>query len=137
MWAAYAALSALFAAVTAILTKLGVENVSGSLATAIRTATVLLMSWMIVFISGEQRALAAVSPRTMLFLTLSGVATGLSWLCYNRALQLGSVSQVAPVDKLSVVLAVILAFLFLGETPTAKTIVGGLLIAAGTLVMVL
>ena len=137
MWAVFAALSALFAAATAILTKLGVEGVSGALATAIRTVTVLVMSWLIVFVTGGQREFASVPPRSLLFLTLSGIATGLSWLCYNRALQLGNVSQVAPVDKLSVVLVMILAFLFLGETPGIKTIIGGVLITAGTLVMIL
>ena len=136
MWLLYALLAALFAAVTAILAKIGIEGVNSHLATAIRTAVVLVMAWGIVFLTGAQSGLAGISRRSWIFLILSGLATGLSWLFYFRALQLGKVSQVVPIDKLSVVFTMILAFILLREEFNAKSIVGGLLIAAGTLLLV-
>ena len=137
MWVVYAALSALFAALTSILAKLGINNVDSNLGTAIRTAVVLVMAWGIVFFTGKHHGIANIAGRSWLFLILSGVATGLSWLCYFKALQMGDVSKVVPIDKLSVVITMALAFVFLGEAVTAKSIVGGALIAAGTLVLVL
>lgn len=136
MWIAFALLSALFAALTSIFAKIGIENVNSNLATAVRTAVVLLMAWGIVFATGKQQQLADISTRSWLFLTLSGVMTGLSWLCYFYALQLGEASKVVPVDKFSVVITMFLAFFILGEALTWKTVLGGLLITAGTLVLV-
>jgi len=136
MWAVFAMLSALFAAATSILAKVGIQGVNSNLATAIRTAVVLLMAWGIVFLTGKQHDIVNMTPRTWLFLALSGVATGLSWLFYYKALQMGDASKVVPVDKFSVVISMILAFTFLGEALTAKTIIGGLLITAGTLTLI-
>lgn len=137
MWFVYALLSAVFAALTSILAKVGIEGIKSDLATAIRTAVVLVMAWIIVFITGAQNGINNISKKSWVFLILSGIATGLSWLCYYKALQIGEVSKVAPVDKFSVVITMILAFLFLNETPTSKTILGGIFIAIGTLIMVL
>lgn len=137
MWLVLALLSALFAALTSILAKIGIENVNSHLATAIRTVVVVGMAWGMVFLTHAQDGLSGISKRSWLFLILSGLATGASWLCYYKAIQMGDVSKVAPVDKLSVVLTLILAFVFLHEQFTAKSLIGCLLIAAGTLVMVL
>ena len=137
MWIIYALLSALFAAVTAILAKIGIEGVNSNLATAIRTVVVLIMAWGIVFITGKQHEVVNITQKSWLFLGLSGVATGISWLFYYKALQIGEASKVVPVDKLSVVISMVLAFFILGEAVNTKTIIGGLLIAFGTLVMVL
>jgi transporter family protein len=137
MWIVYALLSAFFAALVSILAKIGIENVNSNLATAIRTVVVLALAWGIVFATGKHSELSAVSNKSWLFLTLSGVATGISWLCYYKALQLGEVSKVMPVDKLSLVFGMVLAFLILKEVVTIKTIIGGLLIVMGTLVLVL
>lgn len=136
MWAVFALLSAVFAALTSILAKIGMENVNSNLATAIRTVVVLVMAWIIVFATGKQQQIADISVRSWLFLALSGVATGLSWLCYFYALQIGEASKVAPVDKFSVVITMVLAFFILGEAATLKTIIGGLLITAGTLALI-
>lgn len=137
MWKVYAILSAVFAALTAILAKIGVKNVNPNVATAIRTVIILLMSWGIVMAAGEMKHLKTITKHNLLFLCLSGVATGLSWLFYFKALQEGPVSKVAPIDKFSVALSIGLAFIFLHETPDLKTIIGGLLIIAGTVIMVL
>ena len=137
MWIWFALLSAVFAARTSILAKIGIEGVDSTLATAIRTAVVLVMAWGIVFLTGKQHGIADIGPRSWLFLALSGLATGASWLFYYRALQLGEASKVAPIDKLSVVLTMILAFVILHETVTVKGIIGGALIAAGTLILIL
>ena len=137
MWFLFALLSALFAALTSILAKVGIKGVPSNLATGIRTVVVLAMAWGMVFLTGEQTALARVSVRSWLFLILSGLATGASWLCYYRALQLGEVSKVAPVDKLSVVITLALAFLLLHEPFTLKSLAGCVLLAAGTLLLVL
>jgi transporter family protein len=135
-WFAWALLSAFFAALTALLAKLGVAHVNSNLATAIRTSVILVFTWGIALATGGAPELAAVAPRTWLLLAASGVATGLSWLCYFRALQLGDVAQVAPVDKLSVALAVVLAVVFLGEKVGAQQAAGIALIVVGVLVMV-
>ena len=137
MWAVYAALSAVFAAATSILAKYGMDGINSNLATALRTGVVLIMAWMMVFITGAQRGLREITLRGAVFLVLSGIATGLSWLCYFRALQLGEVSKVVPIDKMSVVLTLVFAALFLGENWNFKSVVGALLITAGTLVMAL
>lgn len=137
MWFFFALLSAVFAALTSILAKVGVQGVDSNLATALRTAVVLAMAWGMVFLTGAQSGLSSVSRRSWLFLILSGLATGASWLCYYRALQIGEVSKVVPVDKLSVVITLALAFVFLHETVTPKSLLGCLLIGAGTLLMVL
>ena len=137
MWVWFALLSAVFAALTSILAKIGIEGVDSNLATAIRTAVVLVMAWGIVFLTGKQHGIADIGPRSWLFLVLSGLATGASWLFYYRALQLGEASRVAPIDKLSVVLTMALAFLILHETVTVKGLIGGALIAAGTFVLIL
>ena len=137
MWFVFALLSAVFAALTSILAKVGIEGIDSNLATAIRTGVVLMMAWGIVWVSGTVGGISAISTRGWGFLILSGLATGASWLCYYRALQIGEASRVVPVDKFSVVITMILAFLFLHETVDWKTIVGGVLITAGTLVMVL
>lgn len=136
-WFFWALLSAVFAALTAILAKVGVENVNSNLATAIRTAVILVFSWGLVWALGEARGLSTLNRRTVVFLVLSGLATGLSWLCYFRALQHGKASQVAPIDKLSVVLAIGLAGTFLGEKLTWHEWLGGLLILAGAIVIAL
>lgn len=137
MWLVFALLSAVFAALTSILAKVGMEGINSNLATAIRTGVVLIMAWGIVWVSGTVGGISAISTRGWGFLILSGLATGASWLCYYRALQIGEASRVVPVDKFSVVITMVLAFLFLHETVDWKTIVGGVLITAGTLVMVL
>ena len=137
MWWFYALLSALFASLTAIFAKLGIANVNSNLATAIRTVVILVIAWGIVFAKGETKGLATLSRHNLFFLLISGVATGLSWIFYFRALQLGKVSQVAPVDKLSVALTVVLSVVILQETLTIKTAIGAVCIVAGTLVMIL
>ena len=137
MWVIYALLSAVFAALTSILAKMGIENVNSNLATAIRTAVVLVMAWGIVFISGKQNEIPDIGQKSLIFLILSGCATGLSWLFYYKALQIGEVSKVAPIDKLSVVISIILAFVILRETVSAKSVIGGLLIAAGAVILAL
>ncbi len=137
MWFVFALLSAVFAALTSILAKVGIDGVNSNLATAIRTAVVLLMAWGMVFLTGTQSGIGGISKKSWIFLILSGLATGASWLCYYRALQMGDASKVVPVDKLSVVITLILAFVFLHEKFTAKSLVGAVLITAGTLVMVL
>ena len=137
MWFVFALLSAFFAALTAILAKIGIENVNSNLATAIRTVVVLIIAWGIVFITGKHGEIANITQKSWIFLILSGCATGLSWLFFYKALQIGEASKVIPVDKLSVVLSLIFAFVILGEALTVKTIIGGLLIAIGTLVLAL
>ncbi|MDR0804815.1 MAG: EamA family transporter [Oscillospiraceae bacterium] len=137
MWVVYALLSALFAALTSIFAKVGIENVNSNLATAIRTVVVLVMAWGIVFLTGKQGGLSDIGNKSWLFLILSGTATGLSWLFYYKALQLGDASKVIPVDKFSVVISIVLAFVILGETLTAKTIIGGVFITLGTFVLIL
>lgn len=137
MWLVFALGSAVFAALTSILAKIGIEGVSSNLATAVRTAVVLVMSWGMVFLTGAQSGLSEISKKSWQFLILSGLATGTSWLCYYKALQMGEASKVVPVDKLSVVITLVLAFLFLHEQFTTKSAVGCLLIGAGTLLMVL
>jgi transporter family protein len=136
-WIFWALLSALFAAATAVLAKVGVAHVDSNLATAIRTTVVLVFAWAIAIVLGKHGEIRQVDGRAWLFLTLSGLATGLSWLCYFRALQLGPASRVAPLDKLSVVLVMVFAVLFLGEKLSPAALVGGGLIAAGAVVMVL
>ncbi|PIM92984.1 hypothetical protein CI111_06555 [Fusobacterium animalis] len=137
MWAIFAILSAIFAALTSILAKVGIEGVNSNLATAIRTIVVVLMAWFMVFITGNQNGIVDISKKSWIFLILSGLATGASWLCYYKALQLGEVSKVVPIDKLSIVITIILAFIFLGEQITLKTLIGCCLIVAGTFVMIL
>lgn len=137
MWIVYALLSALFAALTSVLAKLGISDVNSNLATAIRTTVVLVIAWGIVFLTGKQQGIEDITRRSWVFLILSGLATGLSWLFYYKALQIGKVSQVVPIDKLSVVISMALAFMFLGERLTVKAVLGGILITAGTLVLVL
>ena len=137
MWILFAILSAVFAALTSILAKVGIEDVNSNLATAIRTIAVVGMAWLIVFITNAQTGIGNISGRSWLFLILSGLATGASWLCYFYAIKIGEVSKVAPIDKLSVVITVVLAIIFLHEEFTWKTGVGTGLITAGTLVMIL
>lgn len=137
MWWIYSLLSAFFASLTAIFAKLGVANINSNLATAIRTVVILVLVTSIVMFRGEYKGLATLSKRDVMFLVLSGMATGLSWLFYFKALQLGEVSKVAPIDKLSVVLTVLLAFIFLGETLSAKTLLGVSLVVAGTVVLII
>jgi transporter family protein len=137
VWILFALLSAVFAALTSILAKIGIEKVDSNLATAIRTVIVLVIAWGIVFATGKWQGIANISRRSWLFLALSGLATGLSWLFFFRALQSGEASRVVPIDKLSVVISMALAFAILHEKITAKGIVGGLLITAGTLVLIL
>lgn len=137
MWWLYALLSAVFAAATSILAKVGIENVNSHLATAVRTVVVVGMAWIMVFITDSQGGLMYISRKSWIFLILSGLATGASWLCYYRALQLGEASKVVPVDKLSVIITLVLAFVFLHEEFTAKSLIGCILIGAGTLIMVL
>ena len=136
-WVGWALLSAVFAAATALLAKVGVAHVDSNLATAVRTAVVVIFAWGIALALGKHNELRTLDRRTLLFLTLSGLATGLSWLCYFRALQLGPASRVAPLDKLSVPLVMLFAWLLLGETLTAASLIGGLLITAGAVVIVL
>lgn len=137
MWFILALLSAVFAALTSILAKVGIDGVNSNLATAIRTVVVLVMAWGMVFITHAQGGLASISRKSWLFLILSGLATGASWLCYYKAIQLGEVSRVVPIDKLSVVITLVLAFVFLHEKFTPRSIAGAALITAGTLLMVL
>ena len=137
MWFILALLSAIFAALTSILAKVGIEGVNSNLATAIRTVVVVVKAWGMVFITNAQNGIAEISKRSWLFLVLSGVATGASWLCYYKALQTGDASKVVPVDKLSVVITLVLAFVFLHEQFTTKSLIGCILIGIGTLVMVL
>lgn len=137
MWWIYALLSALFASLTAIFAKIGVKNINSDLATAIRTLVILIITWSIVAAKGEIKNISSLSKQNLIFLVISGIATGLSWLFYFKALQLGDVSRVAPIDKLSVALTIILAVLFLGETLTLKTALGVILIVAGTIVLIL
>ena len=136
MWIWFALLSSVFAALTSILAKVGIEGVDSNLATAIRTAVVLAMAWGMVFLTSAQGGITAIGRKSWVFLILSGMATGASWLCYYRALQVGEVSKVVPIDKLSVVITMALAFLFLHERFTAKSIAGCLLIGVGTLTMI-
>ncbi len=137
MWAIFAVLSSIFAALTSILAKVGIEHVNSNLATAIRTAVVLVMSWGMVFLTNAQKGIGDISVKSWIFLVLSGLATGASWLFYYKALQIGEASKVVPIDKLSVVITLILAFVFLHEQVNAKSIIGCVLIGAGTLMMVL
>ena len=137
MWLLFALLSAVFAALTSILTKIGIEGVNSNLATAIRTVVVVIMAWGMVFLTNAQNGLSEIGKKSWIFLILSGLATGASWLCYYRALQVGEASKVVPIDKLSVVFTLILAFVFLHEQFTVKSLVGCILIGAGTLLMVL
>ncbi len=137
MWLVFALLSAIFAALTSILAKVGIEGVNSTLATAIRTGVVLLMAWGMVFLTDTQGGISGISGKSWLFLILSGLATGASWLCYYKALQMGEASKVVPVDKLSVIFTLVLAFVFLHEKFTPKSLIGCMLIGAGTLLMVL
>ena len=137
MWLVFAILSAVYAALTSILAKVGISDVNSTLATAIRTVVVLAMSWGMVFLTKVQGGISEISRRSWIFLILSGLATGASWLFYYRALQLGEVSKVAPIDKMSIVITLVLAFVFLHEQFTAKSLIGAILLTAGTLVMVL
>ena len=137
MWALFAVLSAVFAALTSILAKIGIEGVNSNLATAIRTVVVLAMAWGMVFLTNAQNGITSISRNSWVFLVLSGLATGAAWLCYYKALQLGEASKVVPIDKLSVVITLVLAFVFLHESFTGKSLIGAALITAGTLVMVL
>lgn len=137
MWLLFALSSAIFAALTSIFAKVGIENVPSNLATGIRTVVVVLMAWIMVYVTNQQSAIADISRKSWIFLILSGLATGISWLCYYKALQMGEVSKVVPIDKLSVVFTLVMAFLFLHEQFTWKSAVGAVLITAGTLVMVL
>jgi len=137
MWFILALLSAVFAALTSILAKIGIDGVNSNLATAIRTVVVVVMAWGMVFLTNAQGALTDISKKSWIFLILSGLATGASWLCYYKALQIGEASKVVPVDKLSVVLTMVLAFVFLHEKFTPKSLIGCILIGAGTLIMVL
>ena len=137
MWMIFAVLSAVFAALTSILAKIGIEGVNSNLATAIRTIVVVIMAWGMVFLTHAQNGLAEISKKSWIFLILSGLATGASWLCYYKALHMGDASKVVPIDKLSVVITLILAFVFLHEQFTAKSLIGCILIGAGTLIMVL
>ena len=137
MWLPFAVCSAIFAALTSILAKIGIEGVNSNLATAIRTFVVLAMAWLMVFVTHEQSGIAAISKKSWIFLILSGLATGASWLCYYRALQTGDASKVVPIDKMSVVITIALAFIFLHEYVSVKSLVGALLLTAGTLFMLL
>lgn len=137
MWAVFALLSALFAALTSIFAKVGIRGVDSNLATALRTGVVLVMAWAMVFLTNAQTGLGQIDRKSWLFLILSGIATGASWLCYYKALQMGEVSKVVPIDKLSVVITLALAFVFLHEKFTARSLTGCILLAAGTLVMAL
>lgn len=137
MWLVFAILSAVFAALTSILAKVGIEGVNSNLATAIRTVVVVIMAWGMVFLTHAQSGLAEISKKSWLFLILSGLATGASWLCYYHALQLGDASKVVPIDKLSVIITLVLAFIFLHEDFTVRSLIGCILIGAGTLIMVM
>ncbi|MDJ1501929.1 EamA family transporter [Xanthocytophaga agilis] len=137
MWWIYALLSAVFAALTTILAKMGIKGVSSDLATAIRTLVIVILAWIIVWNKREAKGLITLTQTNWTFLILSGLATGFSWLCYFKALQLGDVSKVAPIDKLSVALTIVLSVIFLGETLTVKTAIGASLIIAGTMILIL
>lgn len=137
MWFLFAILSAIFAALTSILAKIGIEGINSNLATAIRTVVVLIMAWGMVFITGTQNQISNIGQKSWIFLILSGVATGLSWLCYYKALQIGDASKVVPVDKFSIVITMILAFIVLKEVVNIKTILGGIFITIGTFIMIL
>ena len=137
MWLLFAVLSSVFAALTSILAKVGIDGVNSNLATAIRTVVVLVIAWGMVFLTNAQSGIADIGKKSWLFLILSGLATGASWLCYYRALQIGEASKVVPIDKLSVVITLVMAFVFLHEKFTAKSVAGCILIGAGTLLMVL
>lgn len=137
MWLMFAILSAVFAAATAILAKIGIDGVDSNLATAIRTIVVLVMAWAMVFLTNSAGGISSISTRSWIFLILSGLATGASWLCYFYAIKIGDVSKVVPIDKCSLVLTIIFAVIFLGEALTWKTVVGSILLLAGALVMVL
>ena len=137
MWFVFALLSAIFAALTSILAKVGIEGVNSNLATAIRTVVVVAMSWGMVFLTNSQNGITEISRKSWIFLILSGLATGASWLCYYKALQIGDASKVVPIDKLSVVITLVLAFVFLHEDFTIKSLIGCILIGIGTLIMVL
>lgn len=136
MWLIFAILSSVFAALTSILAKIGIDGVNSNLATAIRTAVVLALSWLMVFVTGAQSGISEINKRNWMFLILSGLATGTSWLCYYKALQIGEVSKVIPIDKMSVVLTLILAFIFLHEQFTTKTLVGIIFLTTGTILMI-
>ena len=137
MWLVFALLSAIFAALTSILAKVGIEGVNSNLATAIRTVVVVAMSWGMVFLTNAQNGITEISRKSWIFLILSGLATGASWLCYYKALQIGDASKVVPIDKLSVVITLVLAFVFLHEDFTIKSLIGCVLIGIGTLIMVM
>ncbi len=137
MWFLFAILSAVFAALTSILAKVGIEGVDSNLATAIRTCVVVVMAWVMVFITSAQGGISSISRKSWIFLVLSGLATGASWLCYYKALQMGEASKVVPIDKLSVVITLVLAFVFLHEEFTVRSLIGCVLIGAGTLIMVI
>ena len=137
MWMVFAILSSVFAALTSILAKVGIDGVNSNLATAIRTLVVLIMAWAMVFLTNNQSGITEIGKKSWIFLILSGIATGASWLCYYKALQMGDASKVVPIDKLSVVITLIMAFVFLHEQFTVKSIIGSILITAGTLFMVL
>lgn len=137
MWLLFALLSALFASLTSILAKIGIEGVNSNLATAIRTVVVVIMAWGMVFITNTQNGILEINKKSWIFLILSGLATGASWLCYYKALQIGDASKVVPIDKLSVVITLILAFVFLHEEFTIKSLIGCILISVGTLIMVI
>ena len=137
MWFIFALLSAIFAALTSILAKVGIDGVNSNLATAIRTVVVVVMAWGMVFLTNTQSGILEISKKSWIFLILSGLATGASWLCYYKALQIGEASKVVPIDKLSVVITLVLAFLFLHEQFTIKSLIGCILIGLGTLIMVL
>lgn len=136
MWLIFAILSSVFAALTSILAKIGIDGVNSNLATAIRTAVVLALSWLMVFVTGAQSGISEINKRNWMFLILSGLATGTSWLCYYKALQIGEASKVIPIDKMSVVLILILAFIFLHEQFTAKTLAGIIFLTVGTILMI-
>jgi len=137
MWVLYALLSAFFAALTSILAKIGIQDINSNLAVAVRTVVVLIMAWFIVFFTGKHNDIVNISQKNVLFLVLSGIATGLSWLFYYKALQIGEASKVIPIDKFSLVLGMVLAFIVLKETITIKTIIGGALITIGTFVLII
>ncbi|MCQ2146424.1 MAG: EamA family transporter [Bacteroidales bacterium] len=137
MWLLFAVLSAVFAAATSILAKVGIEGVDSNLATAIRTIVVLVMAWLVVFLTNKTGGISSITPKSWLFLILSGLATGASWLCYFYAIKIGEVTKVVPIDKCSLVLTIIFAVIFLGESLTLKTIIGSVLLLAGALVMAL
>ncbi len=137
MWFILALLSAVFAALTSILAKIGIEGVNSNLATAIRTMVVVVLAWGMVFLTDAQGGITSISKKSWIFLILSGLATGISWLCYYKALQVGEASKVVPVDKMSVVITIILAFIFLHEKVTVKSVIGCILIGAGTIIMVI